>query len=311
MESPKYYRIIDNGYTDYSSPGNCYASPEIEVKSGKVTVPFNDRADGINLLKWIKENPKGIFSHKLTYGADRETDKNFYYKEGCSLIEFPLIHGEMFFIDDIVSAYEYGQDIRQLNMLVRRLESTFDVVEPNKNHKSVYGLEYREIILLAATEVENHWVKLLKSNGFNKEKCNTKDYIRLKEFIYFNNTFELQNYNDYDSIHPFINWNESQPTGSLKWYDSYNKIKHNREENINLATLDNAIQSICALINLLMIRHSNKKISEENSVLKTFSSSFKFHYNSKNYRDKNGHFTYIKYFEKFPKPEDVIKPVLI
>ena len=73
-------------------------------------------------------------------------------------------------------------------------------------------------------------------------------------------------------ISPFKNWNPSSPTKSLKWYDAYNKIKHDRIENLSLATLDNAINAVCALITLLCIRWSIDSVDRklDNNYLSNF-----------------------------------------
>ena len=43
-------------------------------------------------------------------------------------------------------------------------------------------------------------------------------------------------------------WNARHPTSSLVWYDAYNKTKHDREKNLKLATLNNAITAVGAAV---------------------------------------------------------------
>jgi hypothetical protein len=43
---------------------------------------------------------------------------------------------------------------------------------------------------------------------------------------------------------PFLNWKTNH---SLPWYQTYNKSKHNRHENFNLATFDSLIDAFCGL----------------------------------------------------------------
>jgi len=85
----------------------------------------------------------------------------------------------------------------------------------------------------------------------------TKDYIKLnsKAFLY-----EYQiTYNGYRCIapiSPFKNWQSSDPTKSLDWYDAYNKTKHDRETSFCEAKLKHVLSSIAANIILHCVRFS-------------------------------------------------------
>jgi len=49
-------------------------------------------------------------------------------------------------------------------------------------------------------------------------------------------------------LEPFKCWDETNATKSLKWYDAYNKTKHNKEENLADANLINAITAVAAVV---------------------------------------------------------------
>lgn len=61
-------------------------------------------------------------------------------------------------------------------------------------------------------------------------------------------TLSLQSYSSFPEFAPFKDWNASNPTTSLSWYDAYNKTKHDREGNLNIGTLDNAAQAVGAAV---------------------------------------------------------------
>jgi len=86
----------------------------------------------------------------------------------------------------------------------------------------------------------------------------TRDYVRLKKVLRLAE-FEvsLSHYPWLQSFSPFRDWNDAQPTKSLKWYDSYNKIKHNRETEFQEAKLLHSINAIIAVHILLVSQFGN------------------------------------------------------
>lgn len=57
----------------------------------------------------------------------------------------------------------------------------------------------------------------------------------------------LSDYPDLGEFIPFKTWNESQPTRSLPWYDSYNATKHHREAEFSKASFLNLLNAMSAL----------------------------------------------------------------
>jgi hypothetical protein len=54
---------------------------------------------------------------------------------------------------------------------------------------------------------------------------------------------------------PFRQWvfPSGQPESTLEWWDAYNKLKHERIENVTKCTLSNAVLSLCALHQVLSV----------------------------------------------------------
>ena len=49
-----------------------------------------------------------------------------------------------------------------------------------------------------------------------------------------------------EPVAPFRNWDRSNPTGSLQWYEAYNRTKHDRESHLKKATLSFAFDAVAA-----------------------------------------------------------------
>jgi len=135
-----------------------------------------------------------------------------------------------------------------LRILLNKLEELFETIEPSVDNLSVYGHKIREILLLACMEVESSWVAVLKENGYQQTMpWKTTDYIKLLSPMFLDcYRLSLRSYPNFPQFSPFENWNVGNPTQSLLWYDSYNKTKHDRENNLRLATLDNAVHAVGA-----------------------------------------------------------------
>lgn len=69
----------------------------------------------------------------------------------------------------------------QLTLLTRRLQTICQTVQPSEKTLAVYGHEIRNLLILAATEVEMHWRGILIANGRTALKFNTNEYIKLVE----------------------------------------------------------------------------------------------------------------------------------
>jgi len=150
--------------------------------------------------------------------------------------------------------------INQLSILTDELNSIFKTVQPTKENHSTYGHNIRNLIILVCTEVEAQLKGILKVNSVViKNSYNTKDYVKLKEVLKLDQyKVKFNYYPSIQSFSPFKNWDINNPTRSLKWYDGYNAIKHDREGEFKKATLNNAISAISALAILIIAQYGDK-----------------------------------------------------
>lgn len=109
---------------------------------------------------------------------------------------------------------------------------------------------------LLAREVEASCKNILKENGV--DSSSTTDYVKLLKAMKLNEYgVNLNFYPWIEQFRPFENWSDQSksPSKDLVWYDAYNKIKHDREQNFPRATLDNAFRAVAACFILLCAQY--------------------------------------------------------
>src|SRR5229473_1527784 len=89
----------------------------------------------------------------------------------------------------------------------------------------------RNILILACTEAEAHWKKILEDNGYKSRKrdglFNTTDYINLLNAMRLDQYVVNLNYYPWlPTVAPFDGWKNSNATKSIPWYHAYNQVKH-------------------------------------------------------------------------------------
>ena len=155
---------------------------------------------------------------------------------------------------------------KELKLLITKLEEILLYIEPDSRSIDLcYGHKTRELLILACTELENRWIhyiKLSRGHGAN-DRYTTNDYVKLNDKLFLNE-FKITfiNHPYISDIHPFNGWNQTQPTQSLKFYDAYNKLKHNGYDNFDEAKLSYCIEAISANIVMHCIRYSHYSIIE-------------------------------------------------
>lgn len=133
-------------------------------------------------------------------------------------------------------------------LILKQLFKTFEFIEPTASNFDTYSHQIRQVILLACMEVETSWTAILKTHNYQSERLTTNDYVKLLEPLRLSKYqvyFPL--YPEIGIVTPFKNWNADKPTSSLDWYNDYNKIKHDRENNFSKSKLINALSAVAAV----------------------------------------------------------------
>jgi len=134
-----------------------------------------------------------------------------------------------------------------LYLLVSALSDLFLYVEPEGVGLSAFGPKTRQLLLLACTDVEAAWTHYMKRAGVTPtgQGYTTRDYVRLCAPLYLTDyRVTLTPYSNFPKVRPFHGWNATAATKSLPWYDAYNKVKHDRAANLNLATLERCVEAV-------------------------------------------------------------------
>lgn len=170
-----------------------------------------------------------------------------------------------------IDSIEQRSQEQALRILVEKLDEILLFIEPSKNGLESYSHKIRELLILSCTEVENQWRSLLiKANciPMNKREFTTQDYVKLSPRTFLSEyQVGLKNYNTFPPSKPFEDWDSSNPTKSLAWYDAYNKTKHDRDKNFSFARLQYAIDAVAANIVLYCTRFSPLMLINDTNTL--------------------------------------------
>lgn len=154
---------------------------------------------------------------------------------------------------DPLEAYgeTYSRSVVAAASLFDELDAVFRYIEPAMANFFVYGHRLRELLILACTEVEACLRGIVSANtpiSKQKDRYNTTDYVKLCKPMQLDRwSVRLRDYPALPAIAPFASWDAGRPTQSLGWYDAYNAVKHNREDEFNRATIVSVLESMAAV----------------------------------------------------------------
>lgn len=139
----------------------------------------------------------------------------------------------------------------QLTALIASMMRIFSVLNPSPDNLHAYGVEIRNLLIVASTEFEAQCKSVLRANGYTRSRMSTNDYIRLLSAMRLNEySVRVSPFSQMEPFKPFQDWDRDAPTRSLAWYDAYNKTKHDRENEFAAATLEAAVSAVgaCAIM---------------------------------------------------------------
>jgi hypothetical protein len=142
--------------------------------------------------------------------------------------------------------------LNSLEILSSDFRRLCEFVEPVDANLNTYSHRLYELLLRACTEFESVCKDKLISDGYKKPgNMNIYDYRKLEP------TLGLENIEvgvllwrpNIAYVRPFIGWSSASPP--LSWYDAYNRVKHNRNQQFAYASLENVRLSLGGLFALL------------------------------------------------------------
>lgn len=165
-----------------------------------------------------------------------------------------------------VSSHTILDEVRAYDNILESLLEIFRTVEPELKNFDTYGSKIRELLIISCTEVEYLLQKFMSDNNKRAQSkhYNTNDYIwclpilKLDQYI-----VSAMFFPGLGKLSPFSKWSSAATTQSLTWYDSYNKVKHDRGGSKEKATLSSLLNSIAA-IHILLEAQYGKELFEYN-----------------------------------------------
>ena len=133
-------------------------------------------------------------------------------------------------------------------LLEKKFIDTLNYVELAEENFSTYSVEYAHQLLAVGSELDTFF-KIYCGFDLNDRK-KIVDYTRYIMSEYPEITTQCVGiYNTEITLTPYEKWIQwsNQSGNLLSWWDAYNLIKHNRQENITKASMGNVITSLAAL----------------------------------------------------------------
>lgn len=230
----------------------------------------------------LKAREDAVFIFKKSFLDAGEYYSNIYRpflsnkylskKNNIRLTNTEAIEDVLFTEGSFSNETEYLSRFNQLELLLEDLSIIFQTIEPTKHNMNCYGHKIRNLIMLACTEFDSMCKNILVANDYQTRKMyKTDDYVKLKVPLKLDQyEVEFMRYPEIEARTPFKTWELDKPTQSLRWYDAYNQIKHDRINNYKQATLENAIESISAIVILLLAQFGENNIFWKDKMSKYF-----------------------------------------
>ncbi|EJQ7926517.1 hypothetical protein ACQW7T_004331 [Pseudomonas aeruginosa] len=208
-------------------------SPEINA-AALVTSQENSYIDKKTLKTLVR--PRGHYNPRVWRGIPPKS---------------PLDTGYNGLVRDQSEYHLYMEGIHSAESLLEELTRLFRTIAPAPANDATYGHRVRELLILACTEVEASWRGIYTANcSTTKNSYSTKHYVKLKPLLRLDEwVVRLKNYPGYPELNPFKGWEsvEGMTTKSLHWYDDYNAVKHNRENEFHRASFGSLIKAMAAI----------------------------------------------------------------
>jgi hypothetical protein len=158
----------------------------------------------------------------------------------------------------------YIRGFLRLQSEVRKL---FEFVYPSDGNVNTHSEHIGILLARACFEVETNLTAILRENGYTKSANWTMEDYRKIDQSHRLSCYEVRLpewHGQQNILKPFEGWSKSN--GSLNWYQSYNKYKHDRVLQIDKASFRNLIEAWCGLFTLLSAQYSVDEFSDEHKT---------------------------------------------
>ncbi|MBN2546532.1 MAG: hypothetical protein JXB50_12095 [Spirochaetes bacterium] len=171
--------------------------------------------------------------------------------------------------------------IRAYLIIQEDLQKLFEFVEPCDKNLNTISLKIQELLIRVCIEIEANFTAILKENIYsNSGNMNIQNDYSLIEISHRLSSYKVKFpiwKGKVNIRRPFENW-ASKPSKNwhvLKWYQEYNKSKHDRHLHFDKATFNNLLDAVCGLVIILSAQFMDENYSPN---LKNIGSSGNYSY---------------------------------
>lgn len=175
---------------------------------------------------------------------------------------------------------------RAFNIIQDDLLKLFQAIEPSDINSNTYSYRTHELLMRICIEVEANFKAIFKENIFNPTYSNGPNIGQerperswnMNDYKLINRTHKLSDYSveypiwrgEQNTKIPFSNWNND---GSIDWYQTYNKAKHDRLNAFQDANFSTLLDAFAGLAILLSAQFRTEDFQPGPSLLATESSN--------------------------------------
>lgn len=149
-------------------------------------------------------------------------------------------------------------------ILEEKFRITLNYVELDERNAFSFSNEYALLLQSIGAELDNFFKVYCDFSAQDRKTINDYCSFILSDYPDIVNQKVLILEMDIE-LQPYQGWNESQPSKSLMFWDSFCKIKHSRYTNIQEANLKNVLNMLAALY-LLEMKYLSKITQDEPDV---------------------------------------------
>lgn len=145
---------------------------------------------------------------------------------------------------------EMASSVITSRLIFQDLYDLFYYIEPDDKNLKTFSHRIYELLWRTATEVESNFKGIMQANGY-KDPEKMADYFKVASVARLSEyKVQFTRWSSSRLFTPFAEWN-SATYAALPWYQSYNKVKHNRYKYFELANLENLMNAMAALLSIL------------------------------------------------------------
>ena len=157
--------------------------------------------------------------------------------------------------------------IRAFLMIQEDLQKVFEFIEPCDRNLGTVSLKIQELFIRACIEIEANFTAILTENIYSsQDNWNLKNDYCLIEVSHKLSAYKVKFpiwKGECNTRRPFANW-ASRPEKNwhvLKWYQAYNKSKHDRHQHFEKASFENLLEAVSGLVVLLSAQFMDESYS--------------------------------------------------